>query len=395
MSGRVVKVAQEERMGVSPPVPNGRLSRTEPAGSRPPLHVVALSARTMLIVGSEKRQASGNRQNFFRNLLSVSALNTLDEEFSPTTVKEITNMNKRIFWISAVVITASALSLHAFAQPVGNQRGPGGPRQGQMNGQMPGGFGMDRMGGGNFIFRNEEAAKMLELTAEQRESIQKILEEARAQRPQPQQGGGTPPNPEEMRQRIDELQTKINQVLKPEQQTKLNEMSFQLTNGLDSPMLSGRTLEVLELTAEQKAKIRQISGERNAAFRTAMQGFDFRGASQEEREKFRADNEARGKTYSDQIKAVLTAEQREKAERLIAGATELREKLGIPQPGQGRGPERGQDQGRGQRPRQDGSDYRPGDGSWRPGQDVPNSGGNPSGTSRFRRDNPLRVNADQ
>jgi len=294
-------------------------------------------------------------------------------------------MNKCILWISAVFVTALALSLNAFAQP-------GGPGPGPMRG---GGTMMGGPGIGTFI-QNPEFVKMLELTAEQKDALQKIVDEARAQRSQQQQGGGTPPNFEEMRQRMDEFQAKISNVLKPEQQTKLREIFFQLTNGLDAPRLDIRMLEILVLTDEQKAKIRQILDERGTALRTAMQGFDFRGASQEEREKFRANIEARSKTYSDQIKAVLTAEQKAKAEELIAGAAELREKLGIPpqpQPGQGR--PQGQDRGPRQGQQGGGSEYRPGTNSWRPGQDVPpGSGGMPSGNSRFRNDT-LRNNTEQ
>ena len=148
-------------------------------------------------------------------------------------------------------------------------------------------------------------------------------------------------------------------------------------------MLNERMLDVLALTDEQKAKIRQILEARMAAGREAREGFDGRNASQEERDKFRADSEARNKAFTDQIKALLTADQKAKAEKLSAGAAEVREKLGLPAPGQG--PGQGQRQG-GQRQGQGGGGgYTPGANAWQPGQETPNSGGGGGQrNSRFR-----------
>ena len=281
--------------------------------------------------------------------------------------------NKRIFWISAVTVTALVLSLNAFAQPgPGGGRGPdfGGP-----GGQMRGGFFPGVMGGGSIVDRllqNEEAVKMLELIVEQKEALQKIMEEARTQRPQGTPG--TPPNLEEMRQRMDEMHAKYNQVLNPEQQVKVREMAFQLIGGLESRrFLDDRMLEVLDLTAEQKDQILKITTDRNAEARKAMSGFNFREATQEDREKFRTEMDERAKKYGDKIKAVLTSEQKAKAEKLTVGAADLREKLGFGQPGQDRRPgfeQRGPGREQGGRQR-DG--YTPGANSWRPGQAIPNA----------------------
>jgi hypothetical protein len=60
-----------------------------------------------------------------------------------------------------------------------------------------------------------------------------------------------------------------------------------------------------------------------------MQNFDFRRASQEERTAFTTADDARNKAATDGIKALLTAEQKAKAEKLAAGAAELRTTLGI------------------------------------------------------------------
>jgi len=231
----------------------------------------------------------------------------------------------------------------------------------------PGGMGM---GGPGAFFRNPEFIKMLELTPAQTEEIQEVIqssmEELRTQmQDRVQRNPGTPPNPAEMRQRFEGMQDKITGVLKPAQQTKAWELAFQLTGGLDSPVLNDRTLETLDLTADQKEKVRKLVAERDAEFGTVMQGFDWRGATPEQREKFRSDNEGRTKKYTDQIKALLTAEQKGKAEKLSTDAPALREKLGMPAPGQ-------MGQRRGQQGGQSGSQpYTPGANSWRPGQEVP------------------------
>jgi hypothetical protein len=337
-------------------------------------------------------------------------------------------MNKLI-WIFAVAVTALALSHNAIAQAIvqdnspqpanpqpaggawqmqqnnpqiiiapagqrGQQNGgqqsdgqqSGGQRQGWSN-QGPvlrvGGGGMGIGGGIDRFLQNPEFAKMLELTPAQTEEIQKVVQDSidnfrttAFPRPEP---GAPPPTPEEMRQRMDEIrkqmekqveitQAKVNQILKPEQQVKAKELAFQLTGGLDFPMLNVRTLETLDLTADQKEKIAKLTADRDEAFRTAMQGVDFR--NQEAREKFNADREARAKKFTEDIKAHLTSEQKAKAEKLTAAAPELREKLGLPAPGQ-RLIQSGSGQERGQRGGPGGRTYTPGADSWRPGDPVP------------------------
>ena len=312
---------------------------------------------------------------------------------------------KRTFWISAVIVTALAISLaDVIAQgPGGGQRGqrgqqgggPGGPGGGPGGpGGGPGGPGqfgggqMAGMGGMGIamLMRNDEAQKMLEITAEQGNALRQIADDARQQMRPPQGQPGQAPDLAAMRQRADELQAKILQVLKPAQQVKARELVFQVSNGLDAPVLDERMLDVVTLTDDQKAKIRQIAEARAAAASAAREGFDFRNASQEEREKRMAEGEARNKKFNDEIKALLTADQKAKAEKLTAEAAEVRTKLGIPQPGQrgaGQGP--GQGQGRqGQGGQGGGQGYTPGANAWQPGQAAPNAGG-AQRNSNFRR----------
>ena len=279
-------------------------------------------------------------------------------------------MKKKILWIFAVVVIVFGWSLNAVAQPLGP---PGGTT-------MRGGVGGFDIGQ---FFRNPEFVKMLEFTPDQITELQKVGEEIRAQvqtqmqnipRPEP----GNPPSPQEMEQRAeqmrkimetvqDDVQARVSKVLKPEQMTKAREVTFQLSGGLNSPVLGVRTLETLNLTDTQKEQVRKIMAERDTENRSIMQGFDRRNATPEEWEKFRTEMEARNKKYTEQVAALLTPEQKAKAEKLTAEAPALREKLGIPAPGQPGQRVQGQQRG------QQGGGYAPGAQSWRPGQDVPNT----------------------
>ena len=274
-------------------------------------------------------------------------------------------MKKRTFYIVAVAITAFVVSLNAFAQPPGGGRGQGGgmggpgmgPGGGMGMGQGPGGFG-GGMGGGMMMggpgggmggmLQNPELTKLLELSPEQTNSLQRVFTEARTEIQEQMrtrmQAGGPPPNPNEMRQEMekfmDGIQVKTDQILRPEQRTKAREVGFQLTGGLESPMLAmnTRTLDVLNLTTDQKENIRATLAKRTEESMALMEemrqdpNFDFRNP--ETQAKIRAANEELSKKYADQIKVLLTAEQRATAERLTAAAPALREKLGIPAPGQ-------------------------------------------------------------
>jgi len=143
--------------------------------------------------------------------------------------------------------------------------------------------------------------------------------------------------------------TKLKQVLTPEQLLKYTEISFQAAGGLDSYLhLNDQLLDIVNLTDAQKGQIQKLATERTAEYwaerskRPEMPPFDWQKATQEERDKYTADFTAASKSiqmafiknepelfkrYSEQIKAVLTAEQRAKAEKLTAEAPELVEKF--------------------------------------------------------------------
>ncbi|MDR0608538.1 MAG: Spy/CpxP family protein refolding chaperone [Planctomycetaceae bacterium] len=278
---------------------------------------------------------------------------------------------KKLVGAMLFVFAVAVFSTVTFAQPGGGADRPGGRERGR----EPGGNFAGGGGGIELLTRNAEIKSRLGLTEEQVGKLGKLSEELRA-RPNDRRPGSGPPSREELQKfreefekRFDETQTKINQILTPEQQEKYKTLQFQLIGGLDSPLLRVRSLEVLNLTEEQKAKLKTINDEREAESRAAFEKrgpIDWRKLSQEEREKLgaelQAENETRTKKFAEQIKAVLTPEQKEKAEKLTAEAKEVQEKIGF---GIGIRERRG---GENRSGRGEGGEYRPDRDSWRPGQ---------------------------
>lgn len=275
-----------------------------------------------------------------------------------------------------LLVAVTVLTTTAYAQPGGGGRGGRGPGGGPGG---PGGPGMGPGGPGMAVL-DEEFRTQLGLTEEQ---TQKMREAFRETFRQPQGGGGPGgdgprqrPNREQMDQmradmekRQDEMQTKIKGILSTEQFEKYRVLSFQAAGGLDSPFLNEKLLDVVNLSDEQKAKIKAVTDERNEAFRKRMEEnpIDWekiRGMSEEDRraffEKRRTGDEEFGKKYREKITETLTAEQKEKAEKMTEGAKELREKMESGRRDR-RGGERGEQRG-------EGREYRPGSDSWRPGQ---------------------------
>ena len=246
-------------------------------------------------------------------------------------------MSKSLFWFSAIAVTFFTFSFDAAAQPGDGQGRQGGRQQGQMAfGQFGGGVG-GMAASPNQLLNNEEVVAMLEITAEQRESLRPQRGQgAQRQGGQGQAGAGGQQmrTPAEQRARADEMWKNIGEVLKEEQMAKFKEIFFQAANGLNSPMLDARILGALDLTEEQAKTINEIADKRTEESGTVTR--PGRDAASEELAAFRAATAERNEKYAAKIKAVLTDEQKKKAEELTAGAAELRTKLGIGQPRQGR-----------------------------------------------------------
>ena len=312
-------------------------------------------------------------------------------------------MTKQIFWIAAVAVTVCALSFNAIAQPGGGagQRGQG-PGMGQgggmgggmgQGGGMGGGFGMGMgqgmgpggMGGFAQLLQNPELANMLEITPDQRGRVEAALRAGIADmmRNPPQMGGDPAVMRERFEQAFDTVQERVFAELSPTQQARARDVSFQITGGLNSPFLNVRSLDALGLNDAQKEQVRRITAARAEEMQAAMRELIEEGVNirtPEGIERMRAINESISGKYSEQITALLTPAQRTRLNELTAEIPALRERLGIPEPGQPRQPQ-GQGQGPARIP------FVPGEGSWQPGRGAPPTpGGGAPQPRNFPRD---------
>jgi Ni/Co efflux regulator RcnB len=163
---------------------------------------------------------------------------------------------------------------------------------------------------------------------------------------------------------------KVDSIITPEQRAKSKELVFQMTGGLDSPLINKDALDILNLTGEQRQKAEQIIDqmkiERNAKFEELMKLLEEaakkgKDITEEERnelrkkgEKFGAEISVLGKKAGNQLKGFLNEQQRQKAEDLIINAPEFAKKF-----------QRLTDRYTKDVP------YIPNENSWKPGQGVP------------------------
>lgn len=224
-------------------------------------------------------------------------------------------MDKPILWCSMVIVIALALSQSAIAQQGTARPFGGGTNVGT-------------------LIRNEKFLAIIEATVEQKGALERIAEEYFPPRT-PGTGGFTRMTPETQK----EMWGKIDEALKADaaKLQKFQEIYFQMatvptmipggvdgspaTGGLNSVTLDGWILATLDLTAEQQEKIAAIVATRGAELRQQSGG----GMTMEERTPIFT-------KYGDQIRSLLTIDQRVKAGMLAATAVEMRTKLGIEQP---------------------------------------------------------------
>jgi hypothetical protein len=168
---------------------------------------------------------------------------------------------------------------------------------------------------------------------------------------------------------IQKFVDKINSIVTPEQQSKAKMLVFQATGGLNSPLLGKDTLDILNITGEQREKaeiiIEQAKAERKEKVEELMKIIEEqitknKELSKEEKDELRKKRQtlfneliAIGKKTGDRLKAFLKKQQQQKAEDLIANAPDFLPKLPI----------------------NNNSDslYIPNADSWKPGQGVPDS----------------------
>ena len=265
-----------------------------------------------------------------------------------------------MFILTLVFVAAAQL---AFAQQGGGGgRGQGGPG---------GGAGM--MGGGGMMaFMSEEGRKDLGLSEKQVEDIRTTFRDSF-------QGGGQGQFPgrdateaerekfrADMEKRMDETIGKVEKIFTSEQLTKARARAFQAGNGYNGLANNPFAQRALNLTDDQKAKIRTLQREQMQGRAGGQgQGANFRDMSQEEREKFFSDMRTRAeenqKKLADGIKGILTDEQKAQGEKMLSETPDYIKKA-IEDRAQ-RGPGQGGRQGG-----NGGANYRPGEGSWQPGQ---------------------------
>lgn len=255
------------------------------------------------------------------------------------------------------------LALPTLAQP--GPGGPGGPG-GRGPGGGPGGRGMGMMGGGfGLLTNNADVKAAVGVSEEQVQKIQALQEEFRRNMTPPGGGMGQMSQEERekafeaMRKRMDEHQAALKAVLTPEQVKKFNEVRFQISGGLDArgPGLM-QSLEALDLSADQKAKMEKIGQEMGEKIRALFPppGEGGERPSREEMQERMSKVEALQEEMKSQVSGILTAEQKALAAKLTEEGKELRDK--VRQQNRERGGRRGGGNGQ----------YRPGNDSWRPGQ---------------------------
>ena len=280
-------------------------------------------------------------------------------------------MTKRMFVLSFAVLALFAVASMAVAQPPQGGRGQGGFGGGPMGGGM-------MMGGGGAmgILMNEDARTELGITEEQGQKLREAGAAMREAFTPPAQGER--PDPAQMQAQMQRIQADMRKnleaTLSKEQVGKLDVMVFQRSGGLESPMVNAESLRALNLTDDQKAKLQAAQEKRMQAMMAARpaENFDFRTASQEERQaqmaKMREVGEKANEAFQAELKGVLSKEQVAKAEELMKN---------VPEYLQQRGPGQGQGQGQRNRGNLDG---------WQPGQGGPREA-NPNREERGNRGN--------
>jgi Spy/CpxP family protein refolding chaperone len=189
-------------------------------------------------------------------------------------------------------------------------------------GRGPGGFGGPGGGGSAGLLMMAEVQKELGVTDDQKEKVTKALE---GLRPQPGQGGGgnfremteeqRAKAMEEFRKQADERNKKVEaalkEVLTADQQKRLSELRVQ-REGV-AGLSRGEIAEKLELTDEQKGKLRELA---EAARPNFGQGGRPAGGENVDREKLMAEFQARREKLEADSLAVLTADQKAKWEEM-------------------------------------------------------------------------------
>ncbi|HBT75334.1 MAG TPA: hypothetical protein DEB39_00070 [Planctomycetaceae bacterium] len=273
----------------------------------------------------------------------------------------------RNFLVMGVFLVFSAM---VFAQPGGpGQGGPGQGGPGRGPGRGPGGPGLFD-GGFGLLIDNEDVKVAVGISEEQIEKLRTLRREDRPTWQPPSQDASPEAREQEFekfRKAREEHRAKMKAVLTPEQSKKFSAVRFQLSGGLEEPRGPEflESLEALDLTPEQKAKLDAFAQEQR---KKAEQFFSSRnrseGSPEERRAEIRAFFEKSQQEMKTEVNLLLTAEQKGLAAKLTQEGEGLRENLRQSFRDRERRPGRGE--GRGER------GYRPGADSWQPGRGAGN-----------------------
>lgn len=241
-------------------------------------------------------------------------------------------MTRQFATTTLIFLTAVAISLPAMAQDNRGRRGGPGARGGFGG---PGGFNrssdMLMLG----LLRAGKVREEIELMPNQEEAFRKLVEQNREQRPD--FGRLRDASPEERREMMEEMREnmekqakesreKMEEILLPEQMTRLNEIAIQQmgTAALSDPDV----VAALNITDEQQKKMDSIRQELGNQMREMFSGVD-RDRLRERREEMREKmNEAREKSEKD-VLGVLTSDQMIKFDEMKGEPFEMPEARGF------------------------------------------------------------------
>ncbi len=209
-------------------------------------------------------------------------------------------LKNKAWAVVAFLAIAAIASQVALAQNESGRRGRGNRGAGGGGGM---GFGPPSMARLASIDKVQEELK---LTGDQKEKIQKINDEARAEMRKQFDSGGRP-DPEKMRSLRDEQASKLNEVLKEDQQKRLMGIFIQVMGSC--AVMDPAVGKAIDLTDDQKSKLREAMGPPPEG------GLGAGGGG----ESFQARREKMDK----EVASVLTDEQKKKLESLKGEKFEL------------------------------------------------------------------------
>jgi Spy/CpxP family protein refolding chaperone len=194
-----------------------------------------------------------------------------------------------------LVLALLATAASSFAQ---DQGGGGGRRRGGFGGR--GGMGANPL----MLLQAEPVQKELELTDDQKASLTKLADE---NRPAGGGGGFRDLSPEDQQKRLDEMQkqrdevqAKVNEILLPNQQERLQQITLQLQGA--RALSDAKVADKLQLTDDEKKQLADLSSD----YRQKMMDL-FQGGGPPDRDamaKLRTEE-------NDKAMAILTPEQKD------------------------------------------------------------------------------------